>query len=133
MDYGFIRVAVGDAGATGCGLQIQHEQLIAMLRAAADDGVRLIGFPELCITAYTRATFFAKSVTGCGGALLLEIAAESRGLGIVAVVGLPMRRGHQLITVPRCFMKGKSSGRPGSSICRTMGNFTKTPFPARRG
>ncbi len=60
MDYGFIRVAVGDAGATGCGLQIQHEQLIAMLRAAADDGVRLIGFPELCITAYTCGDLFRK-------------------------------------------------------------------------
>ncbi len=48
-----------------------------MLRAAADDGVRLIGFPELCITAYTCGDLFSqRALQDAAERSLLEIAAE---------------------------------------------------------
>lgn len=70
------------------------EEIVAMTRAAARDGVAAIVFPELALTGYTCGDLFYRDelLDGAKGGLE-RIAKETADLPIVCIVGLPVREG----------------------------------------
>ena len=111
MNNGFIKIAA--ATPLVCVAEPQRNAAeVARMAAEADRrGVSLIVFPELCMTGYT-----------CGDLLLQDrlldeaeravaaLASATAGLGLVAVVGCPVRRGTSLYNCAVVLHGGKVAG-----------------------
>ncbi len=91
MQYGFIKVAaatprvrVGDVSAnlTAC---------LTLSQEAAAAGVKVLVFPELCLTGATAGDLFAHDTLLAGARdALMQYAAETAELDLVSIVGLPL-------------------------------------------
>ncbi|MEL4105242.1 NAD(+) synthase [Oscillospiraceae bacterium WX1] len=111
-DYGYIRAAaavprvfVGDPASNG------REIARLMHSAAADNGVRVMVFPELCLTGYTCADLFhqKKLLTGARDALrtLLQ---ETADCDLLAAVGMPIEADNQLFNAAVLILAGRILG-----------------------
>ena len=68
------------------------EQIVALMREAAGQGVKVLALPELCITAYTCADLFLQPVLLQGAERALEyILNETSELDLITAVGMPIR------------------------------------------
>lgn len=111
LNYGFIRMAVATPELRVADCAYNTDQILAMMRKAAADGVKLIGFPELCITAYTCSDLFLqRALLEAAEQSLLRIVQESRELQLIAVVGLPLRCGQQLYNCAAVVYQGEILG-----------------------
>ncbi len=88
---GFVRAAVISPELRVADVAFNTQQIIAALRAAADQGCRLAVFPELCLTGYSCADlFYQAALLDAAAAGLGEIAFEAQMADIAVVVGLPL-------------------------------------------
>lgn len=111
LNYGFVRMAVATPDLRVADCKYNTDRIIEMMRAAAADGVKLIGFPELCITSYTCSDLFLqRTLLEAAEQSLLKIAEACRGLSILAVVGLPLRCGQQLYNCAAVVYEGEVLG-----------------------
>ncbi len=97
MKDGFIRAAAAtpDIKVADCGYNAG--QIIALIKQAAERDASIVVFPELCITGYTCGDLFLQKVLLDGAENALKrIAAETAGLDIVSIVGLPLDMGGKL-------------------------------------
>ena len=128
-----LSVSRGDAGATGCGLQIQHGAVDSPCcgrQRTTGAAYRLSGVVHYPLIP--AATFFSqRALQDAAERSLLEIAAESRGLGIVAGVGSADGVASALRTVPRCFMKGNPPDVLEAASPEPWGNFEENSSPQR--
>ena len=91
MRNGFIRAAallprvkVADPG-------YNKERICELIRQAAEQGVKIMVFPELCITGYTCGDlFYQELLLREAKKALFEIAEMTRDLDAVVFVGLPV-------------------------------------------
>ena len=89
--YGYIKVAavVPEVKVADCGFNT--ERIIEMVQQAAERGVRIAVFPELCITAYSCGDLFTtKLLITKAEESLARIVEATAELPIVAIVGLPV-------------------------------------------
>ncbi|HUD32883.1 MAG TPA: NAD(+) synthase [Variovorax sp.] len=95
--HGFARLAVAVPRNRVADPVFNGRETLRLYREAAADGVALVAFPELGISAYTCDDLFHQTalLEGCEAALA-ELVAASRELPTVAVVGLPVRVDHRL-------------------------------------
>jgi len=110
--HGFVRVAaavplvrVGD-----CAFNATH--IIGLLDRAADQGVQVVVFPELCLTGYTCGDLFHQPVLigGARDALAQVIGATETTFPGVAVVGLPLVVEDQLFNCAAIVQQGELLG-----------------------
>ncbi len=59
--HGFLRVAAAIPRLKVAGCDFNVERIIALMRQAQDQGVRVLTFPELCLTGYTCGDLFHQS------------------------------------------------------------------------
>ncbi|HZY89225.1 MAG TPA: NAD(+) synthase [Gemmataceae bacterium] len=117
--YGFLRVAAATPLLRVADCAYNAEQILALMRRAQDEGVRVLVFPELCITGYTCADLFQHGTLQHGAldALGRLVEAGAQAYSGLAVVGLPLavddqvfncaavlHRGHVLGVVPKSFI-----------------------------
>ena len=90
--HGFTRVAVAMPRVRIADPAWNAARTIEQLREAAAGGAALVAFPELGLAAYSCDDLFHQHalLEGCEAALA-EVAAATRGLAMVAIVGLPLR------------------------------------------
>lgn len=108
---GFIKVAavspelrVADCGFNG-------EKIREEIFSAAKRGVKLLVFPELCLTGYTCADLFLQeSLTRAAESALSRIAEITGEQDIAAVIGVPLARGGKLYNCAAVVHKGKILG-----------------------
>ncbi|UST53759.1 NAD(+) synthase [Comamonadaceae bacterium OTU4NAUVB1] len=95
--HGFARLAVAVPRNRVADPVFNAAETLRLYREAAADGVDLVAFPELGLSAYTCDDLFhqAALLEACEAALG-EIVAASRALPTIAVVGLPLRVDHRL-------------------------------------
>jgi NAD+ synthase (glutamine-hydrolysing) len=112
MQDGFIRVAAATPEVTVADCRYNAEAVCAILRQAAECGVNLIVFPELCLTGYTAGDLFAQDTLRLGALeALAQVLAESEALGsLIAVVGLPFRLEGKLYNCAAVLQSGKILG-----------------------
>ncbi len=97
MKDGFIRVAAATPAVRVADCPYNVGELIRITRAAANDGVHVIVFPELSITAYTCGDlFFHQSLITAAEAALGCYLAETADTPILSVIGLPLAVGDKL-------------------------------------
>lgn len=111
MDYGFVRVAAATPHVKVADCFYNIEQIERMMRQAAGQGVQLIGFPELAITAYTCLDLFQQqTLLQNAEKALLRLVEQTRDVDIFTWVGVPLVAGNQLINAAVAFQKGKILG-----------------------
>jgi len=90
MTDGFIKVASATCDIKVADTKHNADAIVEKIKEAADRGVKIICFPELCITGYTCGDLFLQDTLIKGAMEAVEyIAYETKHLDIVAIVGLP--------------------------------------------
>lgn len=90
MNNGFVKVACATPDIKVADVNFNSDNIIKLIKRAAVNGIKLIVFPELCITGYTCGDLFLqKSLIDGAKAQLKRIAYETAKCDICAVVGLP--------------------------------------------
>ena len=91
MRHGFLKAAAASPAVRVADCAYNTDQIIAQMKTADEAGVRLLVFPELCITGYTCADLFYQP-TLLDGALkgMQKIADASAAMDMLCVVGLPL-------------------------------------------
>lgn len=111
MNYGFVKVAAATplVQVADCFYNIQ--QIEGLMRTAAGQGVEIIAFPELSVTAYTCMDLFAQqTLQQTAEKALLQLVEKTKDLNILAFVGLPLVTENRLINAAVGFSKGKILG-----------------------
>ena len=97
MRDGFVKVAVGTPRVRVADCIYNGEQTIAMVKEAAEQGVKLLVLPELGLTGYTCGDlFYQKALIGGAEAALARVLEETAELEILFLAGLPVRQDGKL-------------------------------------
>ena len=124
MRNGFIRAAallprvkVADPG-------YNKERICELIRQAAKQGVKIMVFPELCITGYTCGDlFYQELLLREAKKALFEIAEMTRDLDAVVFVGLPVEYQAKLYNVAAALCGGKILGLVPKTHIPTYNEF----------
>ena len=124
MRNGFIRAAallprvkVADPG-------YNKERICELVRQAAEQGVKIMVFPELCITGYTCGDlFYQELLLREAKKALFEIAEMTRDLDAVVFVGLPVEHQAKLYNVAAALCGGKILGLVPKTHIPTYNEF----------
>ena len=111
MDYGFVRVAAAVPHVSVADCYYNIKQTEGLMRKAAAQGVQLMTFPELGITAYTCLDLFQKqTLLQNAEAALLQLVDNTSDLDVFTIVGLPLVTENRLVNAAVAFRKGKILG-----------------------
>lgn len=111
MRDGFVKIAAGTPKIQVADCMFNAEQIIALMREAADQGVQVLALPELCITAYTCADLFLQPTLLKGAeAALGHILKETCSLDLLTAVGMPIRYQNKLYNCAVMLLRGQILG-----------------------
>ena len=111
MKDGFIKIAAATPKIVVADCEKNSREIIKQIEDAAKSGVKLVVFPELCITGYTCGDLFLQStLTEAAERELKNIIDKTAMLDIVSVVGLPIRYNSKLYNCGAVISKGKILG-----------------------
>lgn len=108
---GFIKCAAATPDVKVADCRHNSSDIISLIEAAAEERVKVLVFPELCITAYTCGDLFYQQ-TLLDGALkaLGEIAAAAENIDMLISVGLPLRVSGRLYNCAAVIKGGRILG-----------------------
>lgn len=111
MTDGFFRVAAATPKIRVADCRFNKGAVLELMRECEARSVGAVVFPELCLTGYTCGDLFRGStlISGAEEALggLLE---ETKGMKVLAIVGLPVAYGAGLYNCAAVFCRGKLLG-----------------------
>ncbi|HEY5466841.1 MAG TPA: NAD(+) synthase, partial [Clostridia bacterium] len=111
MKDGFIRVAAATPAIRVADCRYNADAVLAIAREAALAGVRLVVFPELCLTGYTCGDLFLQEALLDQARIeLLRIAAETADLDMLLLVGLPVADRGRLYNCAAVLHRGQFLG-----------------------
>ena len=91
MRDGFIKAAALTPKVRVADAKFNGAQIREMITKAAEEGIKVLVFPELCITGYTCGDLFSQKILlDEAKKQLLHIAKHTTGLSLIAFVGLPI-------------------------------------------
>ena len=135
MVDGYIKVACATPDIKVADTKHNAEVIIEKVKEAADRGVKIICFPELCITGYTCGDLFLQDTLLESAKTAVEyIAYETKHLDIVSIVGLPYVIKQKLYNIAVVINHGKVLGGtakqnlPNYSEFYEMRHFTPADF-----
>ena len=136
MDGAF-KIAVVSPRVTLANPQANVAEMVACARAAAQDGVAALAFPELSLTGYSCGDLFFRADLQLAARAALDVyVRETADLPLVSVLGLPYRLDASLYNVAAVVSKGKIWGLVPKSVLPTYGEYYErrqfTPAPAVR-
>ena len=92
MRDGFVKVAAGTPRIKVADCRYNAEQIFTLMREAANQGVRVLVLPELCLTGATCGDLFRQNTLLDGAEKGLETVLEAtRNLDMVTALGMPVR------------------------------------------
>ena len=111
MKHGFIRVAAATPVIRVADCGYNTDRIIEMIEEAQKQEIKLVVFPELCITGYTCGDLFLQDTLLRGAVESVKrIAAFTKGMDPVVVVGLPYLVKGKLYNVAAIIQGGKVLG-----------------------
>ena len=111
MKDGFLRVASATPHIKVADCTGNSQKIIAMAKAAAENGASLVVFPELCITGYTCGDLFLqRALLNSAKENLNIIIKETKELDCVILVGLPVRANSGLYNCAAVICQGELLG-----------------------
>ena len=118
MRDGFIKVAAGTPKIRVADCDYNAGQIIALMKEAAGQGVKVLALPELCVTGYTCGDLFLQDTLLDGAEKALgRILEETKDLDMVTAVGMPVRCQNKLYNCAIIILHGEIlGGRPKHHI-----------------
>ena len=110
--FGFLRVAAATPTLRVADCCYNAERILGLMELAADQGVAVLVFPELSLTAYTCGDLFQQTALQAGAVdALVRVARESAGrFSGLAVVGLPVAIDDRLFNCAAVMQQGRILG-----------------------
>lgn len=124
MRDGFIKVGAAAPEIRVADTEFNGSNIIACVKAAAEQGVKLLALPELCITGYTCGDLFGqRTLIDAAKEQLCRVMAETKELDIIFAVGLPMLKCGKLINTAAVVYKGELLGTVGKKNLPNYNEF----------
>ncbi|MBQ8489161.1 MAG: NAD(+) synthase [Pseudobutyrivibrio sp.] len=124
MTDGFIKVASATCDIKVADTKYNADAIVEKIKDATDGGVKIICFPELCITGYTCGDLFLQDTLLKGAIEAVEyIAYETKNIDIVAIVGLPCVINQKLYNIAVVINHGKVLGGTAKQNIPNYGEF----------
>ena len=138
MKDGFVKVAAGTPEIRVADCAYNGAQIAAMMKQAAEQGVKILALPELCITGYTCGDLFLQDSLLDGAERALEIILrETAELDMLTAVGLPLRHNNKLYNCAAVIQHGKILGVVPKRFIPNYGEFSEgrcfAPAPEEDG
>ena len=124
MRDGYIKVAAGTPKIRVADCHTNAEQIFTLMRQAADQGVRVLCLPELCLTGYTCGDLFLQN-TLLDGAMdgLFTILEATKNLDMVTALGMPLRVNGKVYNCAAVLHKGEVLGFVPKTHLPNYGEF----------
>jgi len=134
MHYGFLKSAVATPEITVADCKKNANAILRCIERAADDGVRLLVLPELCITGYTCGDlFFQDALQRAAIDALAVVLEKSREHDMLILLGMPLATPTGLYNCGIVLQKGKILGVVPKTVLPNYGEFyekrTFSPAP----
>lgn len=111
MKHGFIKVATASPKVEVANCEYNGNEIIKLIRQMEKEEVKLVIFPELCITAYTCSDLFLQdTLLHSAKETLFRIIEETRDCDILSVVGLPILKKQKLYNAAAVIKSGTLLG-----------------------
>lgn len=109
--FGYVKVGAAVPRLRLADCIYNKEQIVAMAKDAAAKGVRVLTFPELCITGYTCADLFMqRSLLVAAEKCVKAIAEETKDLDLFFAIGAPVALDSQAFNCAVAIYKGEILG-----------------------
>ncbi|MCI8321105.1 MAG: NAD(+) synthase [Dorea sp.] len=124
MKDGFIKAAAVTPDIRVADVAFNTEQICANIDRAAENGAKIVVFPELCITGYTCGDLFTQDILiEKAKEGLRRIAAYTKGRDMLAFVGVPVTVDGELYNVAAALNDGKILGLTTKTFLPNYGEF----------
>ncbi len=124
MKDGFIKVGAATPKIKVADTEFNGDGIISCVKEAAEKGVKLLAFPELCITGYTCGDLFGqKTLIDAAEKQLYRIVEETQKLDIIFAVGLPTIKNGKLINTAAVVYHGEILGTVGKKNLPNYNEF----------
>lgn len=121
---GFVRVAAATPVTHVGNCPKNAEQIIDLMRHAADDGVAIVALPELSITGYTAADLLQQPFMLREAEIALEnIVNMTSTVPVIAIVGMPIAAAGRLYNCAVVISEGEIKGAVPKTYLPTYGEF----------
>ncbi len=111
MNYGFVKVAAATPTIRVADVEYNKECICEEIEKMSREGVKLLVFPELCLTGYTCSDLFWQSyMLKEVEKRTLEIVEFSKHYDMLIVIGIPYEVNHKLYNVAAFISDGKLLG-----------------------
>jgi NAD+ synthase (glutamine-hydrolysing) len=110
--HGFLRVAAAVPSLRVADCAYNAERILGLMARAESEGVAVLVFPELCLTAYTCADLFHQTTLQRAALAALDhlVRAGQDAFAGVAIVGLPLAVDDQLFNCAAVLHRGRILG-----------------------
>ena len=110
-NFGFIKVAAAIPSVRVADCDYNSEQIISLMQQAADQGVKVVAFPELSVTAYSCGDLLQQPLLlQAAEKALKRIIVASLDINVVAIVGLPVAVSDNLYSCAAVVANGELLG-----------------------
>lgn len=111
MNYGFVKVATAIPQVKVADCQFNTEQIESLIIQAEGQGVEIICFPELSITAYTCQDLFQQQLLLDNAEMsLIQLMSFTHSLDIISIVGMPIAYKGTLLNCAVVIQRGRILG-----------------------
>ena len=111
MKHGFFKTAAETVPIKTADPGFNAENIIAAMQKAEENKVKLLVFPELCLTGYTSGDlFFQDELREKAVSALFKVLSASKNTGAVTFLGLPLVNNSKLYNCAAAIYKGEILG-----------------------
>lgn len=124
MKNGYIKTAAATPYITVADCNANGNEIIRLIHEMEKEHVKVMTFPELCITGYTcQDLFLQRRLLDSAWETLLKITKETADVDALVFVGVPFRNHGKLYNVAAVLNRGEIIGWFRKLIFQTMENF----------
>ncbi len=124
MKHGFLKVACATPKLKVADCTYNANEMISIAKEASLKHVKVLVFPELCITAYTCADmFFSNVLLDSADKALRKYIDETKDYDMLSIVGLPMSYENKIYNCAAVVKGGELLGVVAKSNLPTYGEF----------
>jgi NAD+ synthase (glutamine-hydrolysing) len=129
MKHGFIRVAAATPQIRLADCRYNADQIINIIDTAEKKAVKLLVFPELCVTGYTCGDLFLQDILiTCAKEQVKRIAEYTKDKELVTVIGFPYERHGKLYNTAAVLQGGKILGLIPKTCIPNYGEFYESRY-----
>lgn len=111
MKDGFVKVATVTPDIKVADCEFNKEQIMQCIKKAESKEIKILVFPELCLTGYTCGDLFLQEpLLRAAKKALIEIANATTNMDVLTFIGLPLQYNGKLFNVAAALQNGRVLG-----------------------